>query len=326
MLPGQNRATQSKRQPGSSIKPIADLAPALEKGIITAGTVYDDVYTLFGKYDPKNYNGYKGTLTVRYAIESSQNIPMVKIMEELGPGNSIDFLRKMGVTSLYKSGEDPDPKKNDEGLPLAIGGTSIGISPLEMAGAYAAIANGGEYITPIFFTKVTDRDGKTVIEKQQEKRRVLSSQNAYVLQNILTQPVKSGTATACAISGFDVAAKTGTTNGDKDRWLCGFTPYYSATVWYGFDNPEQVIFGGISPASRIWAAVMKDVHKGLQGKKFVEPSGIVRATICKASGKLATDSCVDKYTEIFVKGTAPSESCDGHVKVTICKASRQACK
>lgn len=318
---GLNRATQSYRQTGSSMKPIAVVAPGLEKGVLTAGTVYDDSYTVFpGGYDPKNYNKYMGPITIRDALETSQNIPQLKAMFEIEPINSIKFLRQMGLTKLVTSSENA--KLNDENLSLALGGITNGVSPLEMAAAYATIANDGEYITPIFYTKVEDKNGKTIIEPTQERHRVLSEQNAYILKSLLTEPVvgSSGTASYCKISGIDVAAKTGTTNEDKDRWLCGFTPYYAAATWYGYDDPKEVKYSGkpSNPAGALWSAIMKNIHKGLDSKKFIQPDGIVKATICKDTGLLATDTCTNKYTEVFVKGTAPTESCTGSVTVKVC--------
>lgn len=312
---GWNRATQHLKQTGSSMKPISVIAPALEKGIITAGTVYDDCKTSFdnGKYNPKNYyNGYKGLSTVRDAIEISQNIIPIKILTELEPKNSIEFMKKMGITSL-------DDKK-DQTLSIALGGLTNGASPLEMAAAYATIANDGEYITPTFYTKVEDRNGKVLVEAKQEKRRIMSVQNAYIEKSILTQPVKgaAGTATYCAIPGIDVAAKTGTTNDNFDRWLCGFTPYYTAATWFGYDDNEEVKYSG-NPAGKIWDAIMTDIHKGLEKKTFSKPDGIVTATICKDTGLLATDKCSRTYSEVFVKGTEPKEKCNGQVTVNICK-------
>lgn len=311
---GLNRAVQSIRSPGSSIKPIAIIAPGLEKNVLTAGTVYDDCDTYFnnGKYHPKNeYKAFKGPLTVREAIKYSSNIPHVKMMTEVTPEASAKFLREMGVTSITK---------NEEGLSLALGGIS-GISPLEMAAAYATIANDGEYITPIFYTKVEDRQGKTVVQPKQEKRRVMSVQNAYVEKNILTEPVKGsgGTATYCSISGMDVAAKTGTSNDNYDRWLCGFTPYYTAATWYGYDTQEEVKYKDGNPSGRIWSAIMKDIHKDLEKKKFERPSGITSATICKDTGLLASEGCTNTYTEVFTAGTVPKERCQGQVTVKICK-------
>ena len=314
-----NRATQAKRQPGSSIKPIGVYGPALEEGTITAASVYDDVPISYGSWKPGNtYSGYKGLSNMRQAIRISQNTIAVQVLEDLTASKSIQYLKKMGVTTLNDN--------TDNNLSLALGGISEGITPLQMAGAYATIANDGEYITPTFYTKMTDSDGKTILEAKQEKRRVFSEQNAYILKELLQEPTKSGgTATNCKISKMDTAAKTGTTQQKRDKWLCGFTPYYTAATWYGYDQPETVYT--TTYASVIWANVMSEIHKGLDGKSFEEPKNIVTATVCKDSGLLATDACKNDprgnrtYTEIFVKGTVPKKSCTTHVSAEICKKS-----
>ena len=302
---GLNRATQSVKQTGSSIKPIACIAPALEKGIITAGTVYDDSATNFGGFTPHNSGKFNGLMTIRTALAQSSNIVHVKVMKEVGPANSIKFLAQMGITV--------NPKH--EALTLALGTAEV--TPLGMAAAYATIANNGEYITPIFYTKVEDTNGNVVLESKQEKTRVMSEANAYVLQNLLTSPARSGTASVCYMSNMDVGAKTGSTNDYIDRWLCGFTPYYTAATWFGFDESELPVFSG-NNAANIWAAVMKDVHKNLATARFKRPSNVVYAKICQESGRLATDSCTKTLSEVFVKGTIPGQ-CEGHTKLKICK-------
>lgn len=312
---GLNRGTQAVKQTGSSMKPLAVVAPGIDKGVITAGTVYDDApYQNF-----KDYNYFKGLLTIRYAIESSQNIPMLKAIQTVGIGNSLEFLKSVGLSHL-------DDEK-DNSISLALGGLTNGATPLEMAAAYGAIANDGVYIEPTFYTKIVDGNGNTVLEPNQESRTVMSRAAAYVVKDVLTQPVKTGTATYCKISGMSTAAKTGTTNDDFDRWLCGFTPYYTAATWYGYDNNRTVSGWSLSPASQIWASVMKQAHTGLTGKTFAEskPDSVVTATICRDSGLLATDNCKHDqrgnraYTEYFVKGTVPTKQCETHVKVEICK-------
>ena len=298
---GFNRATQSTRQTGSAIKPLAVLAPALDEKIITPASMYDDTQKTFeGGYSPENYDGYLGRITVRRAVESSQNIPFVEIMEELTPKKSIKYLEKMGITTLTEK---------DENLSLALGGLEDGISPLEMASAYATIANGGIYIEPSFYTTIVNKSGKTVLEKETKKTRVFSENVAYVLSEILIQPVvgSDGTARYCNISGMDVAAKTGTTDDNFDRWLCGFTPYYTAVTWFGYDQNETVHFNNQNPAGLIWANVMKSVHSNLQGRKFEKPSGVTEAIICSTTGMRANTGCPNTYTEYFVWGTVPKE-------------------
>lgn len=330
---GLNRATQSIRQTGSSMKPLAVLVPGIEEGTITAASVFDDVPTTFagGTYPVKNYGSYNGLETVRYAIGTSQNIPMVKAIQQIGVGKSIEYLKKMGISTIND--------EKDNYLGLALGGITDGISPLEMAAAYATIANDGVYIEPIFYTKVVDSEGNTILESKQETRTVISKAAAYVIKEILTQPVKTGTATYCSISGMSVAAKTGTTDDDFDRWLCGFTPYYTASCWYGFDDNEDVdYYLSSNPAASLWDGVMTEVHKGLESKYFssTRPEGVVAVTVCKASGLIPTEECKNDprgdqtYTEYFVRGTVPTESCNCHVKVKICNetgllANENAC-
>ena len=239
-------------------------------------------------------------------------------MKELTPTKSIDYLRKFGVSTVYK--EEDNAKHNDESLPLAIGGLTEGISPLEMAAAYAAIANDGEYIPPTFYTKVVDSSGNTVLTPNQEKTRVISEQNAYLVKSILQEPVKTGTATYCSIPGRDVAAKTGTTDNSYDRWLCGFTPYYAAACWFGYDRQEEVRYSGTNPAGQIWDAIMTDIHKKLENATFIKPNGIVEQTVCRMTGCLATTGCSDTYKEIFASDNIP-EKCEGHGSQTICTES-----
>ena len=311
---GWNRATQMVRQTGSSIKPIADVAPALQERIITPSTVYMDQKTDFNGYSPKNDNNkYRGAINIRQFIATSQNIPAVKIMKELTPKKSIEYMEKMGISTLSETG--------DNNLPLAIGGLTSGISPLEMAGAYGTIANDGVYITPTFYTKITDSSGNVVLTPNQEQNRVFSEQVAYLTRSITEEPVKSGgTATYCAIPGMETCAKTGTTDDSKDRWLCGMTPYYSAAVWFGYDTAEEIKYSGKNPAGQIWENVMKSIHTNLANANFNTPSGLTQSTVCRKTGLLATSSCTDTYTETFSQDNIP-EKCEGHGVQKICKTS-----
>ncbi len=306
---GFNRATQAIRQTGSASKPLAVLAPALNKKIITATTIYNDKEDNFKNvdgttYSPTDYNQCLGEITVRRAVESSQNIPFVRIMEQITPKYSIDFLKKMGITTLTEK---------DNNLSLALGGLDKGISPLEMAGAYSTIANNGVYIQPTFYTKVVSSSGKTILEPKQKTKKVFSEDIAYILKELLKQPVigNAGTATYCSIPGMDVAAKTGTTNDNYDRWLCGFTNYYTGVTWYGYDLSEAINYDGKNPAAIIWADVMKNVHKKLSNSAFTSTKNVRSASICADTGKTSTSSCPNTYTEYFLKGTVPNQ-CSKH--------------
>lgn len=320
---GWNRGTQLTRQTGSSMKPLADIVPGLQEKVITAATIYDDSITDFGGgYKPKDYNNPKGYINIRSCIRTSQNIPMVKVMMQLTPKKSIEYLKKMGITTLDDT-KDANPA-------LSIGGLSKGISPLEMAGAYASIANDGVYTTPIFYTKVVDNSGNVVLTANQEKTRVISEQNAYITREIVKEPTQSGgTATYCAIPGMDTCAKTGSTDDYVDRWLCGMTPYYTAACWFGYDNDQEPLkvgktvysVDGRNPAGQLWASIMKDIHKGLANKTFNKPStGLVTKTVCKDTGCIATTTCTNTYSEVFTTDNVP-ETCQGHGTQRICTES-----
>ena len=300
-----NRATQSVRQTGSSIKPLSVLIPAIDKKIITASSIYDDSEKDFANgYHPTDYNKPVGEVTVRRAVESSQNIPFVEIMQQLGPQTSIKYLKKMGITTLTQE---------DETLVLALGGLQKGISPLEMASGYAMIANDGLYIEPTFYTNINNNTGKNIVKTKQKRRRVVSKEVAYIVKEILTQPVNGsrGTASYCKISGVDVSAKTGTTDENYDRWLCGFTPYYTAATWYGFDENETIEFNKRNPAGLLWANVMSKIHAGLKSATFEKPISVYSYNVCADTGKIATTGCKNVYTEYFLKSTVP-QLCDKH--------------
>ena len=310
-----NWPTEEKKSTGSSIKPLAVIAPGLQYGALTAATSFFDGPTTFpGGYSPKEwFGGFKNdSLTMRDAVAYSVNIPHVKGLSTVGVEQAYELCGQIGMTGL-----------GNEGLSLALGGLDEGMSTLQMASAYAMIANDGTYIEPTFYTKVTDKEGNIILEPHQEKREVMSPQNAYIEQDMLKSVVDGHnaafghTAGYCQIPGMDTAAKTGTTNGDTDRWLCGFTKYYSAAVWFGYQYSAEVTGFGQNPAGTIWANVMKAIHTDLENRDFEEPPGITAATICRDTGCVAGPSCHNTYVEIFVAGTVPG-GCEGHTTIEVC--------
>lgn len=314
-----NYAVDNYPQTGSAIKPLVNIAPGLEEKVITASTIYNDNVTDFPGlgYRPQNAGQYyMGLCTVRKAIEVSSNIVNMKILSNVGISTGIDYLHEFGLTTYTK--------EEDNGLTLAIGGQTHGSSPLQMAAAYACLANGGEYIEPTFYEKLVDSEGNTVVESTQETRRVISEANAFIISDILTDVVtgSQGTASACAISGMDVAAKTGTTDAARHKWLCGYTPYYAAATWYGFGKSNEWTLYYPNSARNIWANVMDAIHEDLDGKRFEKPDSVVSKKVCRQSGKLATSACKSTYTEYFAEGNIPEE-CDGHVTVEICTESKK---
>ena len=314
---GLNRGL-TKRQGGSAFKPLVTVAPGLENKVITASTLFYDVQTTFpGNYVVHNdSNSYHNIENMRSILTHSCNVPEVKLLSILGTKKSAEFLKKINI----------EVDEKNVGLSMALG--TVDVSPLQMAAGYAMIANGGTYITPTFYTKVLDKDGNVVIESSQEKVDVMSKQNAYIEESLLTGPVKSGTAShfASFLGNMDVAGKTGTTQTAGDRWFCGMTPYYAAACWYGNDNNNGEFrssnCAGQNPACTVWFNCMKSIHKDLAVKIFEKPDGIISVKICKASGKKATGSCTDTYTEIFNKDSVPGD-CDGHETVKICKETNK---
>lgn len=309
-----NRAVNpTKRQIGSAMKPLAVIGPAVQEGVISPSSVYEDKATTEFSPDkkkvwPQNYDRrFRGSQTVREAIAASTNVAPVTILRDMGLNKSIEYLNKMGLTGV------------DEqiGLSLALGAKEFSV--LQIAAGYATIANDGTYIEPTFYVRVVDSDGNLIIEPHQDKREVFDKTNAYIIKSIITEPVvgAGGTATYCAMNGFDVCAKTGTTDDDYDRWLCEFTQYYTAACWYGYDTNETVKYTKYksaritNPAGGICSNVMKTIHTGagLEPKRFEVPSDIVRATVCRDSGLLPSANCTRTITDIFKKGKVPTAHC-----------------
>ncbi|MBR6504861.1 MAG: transglycosylase domain-containing protein [Clostridia bacterium] len=315
---GLNRAL-SPRQTGSAMKPLAVILPGICNNVITAGSVFYDAPTTFNGRPIKNSTKYLKLDSVAHAIGNSSNITATKIMTVLGTKNSLDFMiNKLKISTLVTAADNP--AHNDEGISTALGGITNGVSTLEMAAAYATIANDGTYIEPTFYTKVIDSEGNTIYEVEQYKEKVFSEQDAYVVKQILLEPVTGAHSTAsyCAISGMDVCAKTGTTSDDADRWLCGFTKYYSAATWFGYDeNRETVPYFSRNPAGSIFSNVMKGIHTDKQKVRFTKPSGIVLGKVCLDSGLIATDACTRTQSVPYKNGTVPTQ-CNSHTKLMIC--------
>lgn len=317
---GLNRATQSLRQPGSTIKPLAVYTPALDNGY-TLGTVIDDAPVAFGNYKPKNYSGdFKGLTAVREAIKHSVNVIAVKIVQDIGVERSMEYLKKFGITTMVTRTDNKIT--NDEGLAqLALGGVTKGVKPIEMAAAYSVFPNKGIYIKPISFTKILDKDGNVIFENKPEKSKVISEQVAYLMVDIMKGVIQGGTGGNAALSKMPVAGKTGTTTKNVDAWFTGYSPYYTTSVWIGHDEPKAMNFTGGSYPAKIWKAVMEEANKNLPVKDFERPGGLVSVDICTISGKRPSELCAldprgsTVKSELFIKGTepAPESICDVHV-------------
>lgn len=331
-----NRATQSKRQPGSSIKPLTVYTPAIDNGYTTRSPIDDTPFIVHqkgGDWQVHNYeNNYWGRISLREAIQYSRNIPAAKIVMDLGVDTSVSYAQKFG---LDIDAEDRYP------APMALGGLTHGVSPLQMAAAYGTIANGGVYIEPHTFSKVVDGEGNVLLENEPDKHVVVSKQVSYIMTSLMSSVVSGGTGTGAKLPNMPVAGKTGTTSNYKDAWFVGFTPYYSAAVWMGYDQNEVLknpsggnVTGGSYPA-RLWKDVMAKVHDGLASKEFDTPGGLTWVEVCRDSGDLPTDLCTMDprgsrvVKDVFIQGTEPKEYCTVHqvanVDVTTGKLATEYC-
>ena len=241
-----NRATDTTRQPGSTFKILSTYAPALnEKGMTLATTFEDEPYN-YPDGSPVNNasKSYGGTTTIRRAIQNSINVVAVKCLEEVTPELGLQYLDNFGFTTLAHGTEaDKDADGTiwtDANLPMALGGLTHGVTNIELCAAYAAIANNGNYIEPIYYTKILDHNGNVLIEKNSAGRSVIKESTAWLLTSAMEDVVNQGTGTACQLDDMTVAGKTGTTDAYNDLWFVGYTPYYTCAVWSGFDNNEKL--------------------------------------------------------------------------------------
>lgn len=301
-----NRATDSYRQPGSAFKPLAAYGPALDTGAITLSTVIkDEAYTYSDGTPVRNSDGrYHGNVTVREAITHSYNIPAVKVLTEITPQTGYDYLTKFKFSKLLPSESSHQS--------IAIGGLTNGVSNLELTGAYAAIANGGKYNKPVLYTKVTDSEGNVLLDNTtQQSTQVFRESTAYLLTSAMEDVVKKGTATACQLDDMAVAGKTGTTNDYKDLVFAGFTPYYTAAIWAGYDQMAEMPSSDRDFHKVLWQKVMQRIHEDLPEKEFEVPATVKEVSICSETGLLARSSC-DAVTEYYALSDIPTKRCAGH--------------
>ena len=281
---GWSYATDTVRQPGSSIKPLAVYAPALEEGLITPVTVTDDVPRWMGSYWLKNSpNRYRGLTTVLEGVTQSINTISANVMEMLTPQKSFEYMTEtFGISTMVEERVlENGEVKSDVGMSqLAIGGLTDGISTFEMAAAYATFPRNGAFTEATTYLSVKDHNGEMLIDNTPTTEYVLSQRTTYYINQMLSNVVSNGTGTAARISGQTVAGKTGTTDNAVDQWFVGYTSYYTAAVWNGYPNNESV--GGLwpSPSAKLWQKVMSRVHENLPQKSFSEPAGLVSVSIC----------------------------------------------
>ncbi len=304
-----NRATQSTRQPGSTIKPVAVYGPALEYGLITPSTIINDAPLTIGDWSPKNVDGrFKGNVSARNALANSRNVPAVKVCRYLGVQNSFKFLsERMHVSTL--------DSVNDMGLaPLALGGLTNGISVLELTAAYCTFVNDGFYNKPRLYTKVLDANNNVVLDGTATHEIAMSETAAADMISMMKDTISYGSGTMANFSGMEIAGKTGTTGTttSNDRWFVGLTPYYVGAVWFGYDQPRDL--GGFysNPAALAWKKVMQPIHKNLDYRKFEAPGSTVSVMICQESGQRANPDCEHVTSEMYAKNKVPKTRCELH--------------
>lgn len=317
-----NRATNSLRQPGSTFKILSTYLPAFDTaGMTLSTTQIDEKYYYPGtNKQVRNWNGevYKGVTTLREGIVQSMNVVTVKTLEQVTPKTAFDYLVNLGISSIVDSRTAEDGKiYSDIQLPMALGGLTDGVSNLELTAAYASIANKGVYTEPILYTKILDHDGNVLLEKTPAKRQVFKDSTAFLLTSAMEDVIDRGTGTLAKFTEIDMAqaGKTGTTSSDIDLWFEGFTPYYTAGIWGGWDlNKDQ---DNTTYHKILWKTIMEKVHekKGLKNVAFKVPDSVKQTSICSACGKLAVDACSPTgtlRTEYYAVDNIPKDYCSCH--------------
>lgn len=322
-----NRATQALRQPGSCFKVLAAYAPAIDEGLVMPGTGIRDEPFEYNGWKPKNWysSGYRGMCTVREGIQDSLNILAAKVIVMVGVDTSLDYLESFGFTTLVADVDENG--HTDRGPAIALGGITNGVSVLELTAAYSAIANGGEYIKPTFYTKVLDHDGNVLIDNlSPDSHRVIKETTAYLLTDMMKDVITKGTGKLARFKNINMseAGKTGTTSDDKDLVFAGYTPYYCAGIWMGYDNPKKIEYDK-SYHLIIWRDVMEKIHQGLSDPGFTKPDGISTRSICSASGKSPSGLCANDYYGNSIasdicdsKFVDNSGTCTLHQAYTVC--------
>lgn len=311
-----NRASDTKRQPGSCFKVLAAYAPALETGQYTlASTQLDAPYNYANGRPVKNWYGdaYKGICTYRYGIEQSLNIVTVKALTDITPRVGFDMLLNMGFTTLVEKRTEWDGSvSSDITQSLALGGLTDGVTNIELTAAFAGIQNGGVYNKPRFYTTIVDHDGQTLIDNTVKSRQFMKASNAYCLTSAMQDVVTKGTGAKVNFGNMAIAGKTGTTTSNVDVWFSGYTPYYACSTWAGYDNNVHMVSGETNTAKYLWKAIMGRIHENLEYRDFTRPEGVVSATVCAITGKAPNVFCTQTRTEIMDKDSVPTDLCPGH--------------
>ncbi|MEG1287558.1 MAG: transglycosylase domain-containing protein [Clostridium sp.] len=326
-----NRASDALRPIASNTKPLTVFGPAIDTKIMTAATPIDDaplsqdISSQYGGWNPSNHDGkFEGYVTPRDSIAYSKNIASVITEHTIGLKTGVSYGEKLGIkynaesanslASVALGQHNNDPNDLDGG------------NPLILASAFGTFGNNGNRSEPIFYTKVEDSTGKVLLEGKSEQIPVFSPQTAYIMYDILTGPIRLFDGRLAVFSDMPVSGKTGTSEHDVDWWFSGLTPYYSGSVWIGYDDKTEMEFSGFSSAAAaLWAQIMAPAHEGLEVTNLNQPDGLVTSYVCKDSGKRSTDLCSRDQrgsrvvSEMFIAGTEPSAVCDVHVTAKVNK-------
>ena len=330
------RATDSTLQTGSSLKPLTVYAPAFEAGLITPATIVDDIPLYYdgGKGYPNNDDyEYTGPQTVYYGITHSVNTIACRVLDTMTTRYSYNYATEyFGLSLLEEEVQSSGQVLTDIGIAqLGMGALSYGLSVEEMTVGFATIANDGVYREGRLYTKVYDSNGNLILDNTQDSWVALSKKAADYMTYCLQNAVENGTGGSAIMYGMSVAGKTGSTSSYRDRWFVGFTPYYTAGVWCGYDEPEAIRGLGYNPAARLWYKVMKPLHDDLPNKSLYDTSEMKNCTICLDCGLLATDACANdvrgnRTTQVkLYREDFPEDECTCHVEVDYCVAGEGVC-
>jgi penicillin-binding protein 1A len=336
---GWNRAVDALRQPGSSIKPLSIYAQAFERGLVTPATIIDDLPMMYNNGRPYPLNDtrtYSSKRSVWYGIVYSVNAVALNTLDLVGLSKSFDFsTNQLGLNTLVERyTNSAGTSFSDIGYaPLGMGALTYGVTVRDMAVAYATFANNGQFREGRMYYGVLDDQGRVILDNDQDKRQIFSEKTINYLNLCLCDAVRQGYGTAANLFqelGITTAGKTGTTQDNKDRYFCGFTGYYTAAVWCGFDIPEEIFMSSeiaaerANPSCQLFKKVMLQLHTDKEDVPLYDTSEMEQVSICYESGLLATDACTRdvrtnrSFLEYLYPEDVPTEFCDQHVPVEYC--------
>lgn len=342
-----NRATQTYRSPGSTFKILTTFAPALDIKGQTLASIQPDVPFTYQGYAMRNWwpsNMWLGNCSARQAIVYSMNVVSANfLVNTVGIETGFEYAERFGISSLVREKEIGGRIYSDLGPSLCLGGLTNGANLLDLTGAFAAIANKGTYVEPVFYTRILDHAGNVLLEKNQDIHPVIQESTAYLLTSAMADSMKDGSfkqtyfkpsSVSAALKNMPAAGKSGTATDnagkDRDYWFVGYTPYYSMGVWSGFDDGTIPLQDNVEMNNyhkTVWKAVMDRIHADKTRIEFEQPADLRTAHVCSLSGKLAVPGVCEldpncrTYDELFAPGTMPAEYCNIHAIIHLCSVT-----